>query len=187
MKQEGSANIVLITVIVAIIAIGGYMVFSKKSPSAPTTTQPQSINSQLNQQTPPPNISTGTTKPSNSVPVSYDKKIAVCYPKNEGCSACQPILNNSVQRVVETSRRFVNIPKDFFPKEISSYLTTVSGNATAGWISNGGLPGEGLAATPECWSTYYEFYGNGEVDLRVKSTQKGIPDYFVRFIVGPTQ
>lgn len=123
---------------------------------------------------------------SPSSPTSLDERIVACYPKNEGCSACQPILNDSVQQVVETSRRFVNVPKDFYPKEISSYFTTVSGNATAGWISNGGLPGEGLDATPGCWSTYYEFDGNGEVDLKVKSTKKGVPDYFVRFIVGPT-
>lgn len=114
-------------------------------------------------------------------------KIAACYPKNENCSACQLILNNSVQQIVETSRRFVNVPKDFYPKEIGSYFTTVSGNATAGFIGSGGLPGEGVNTTPDCWSTYFEFDGNGEVDLRVKSTKKGVPDYFVRFIVGPTQ
>ena len=183
MNQRGFANIVLIVVIVAIVTIGGYFVFSKKSAPTPTATQPQSANSQSNQQTPPPTVSTGTTQPPSSAPVSYEEKIAACYPKNEG----QPILNNSIQHVVETSRRFVNVPKDFYPKNISSQFSTVSGNATAGWISNGGLPGEGLDATPECWSTYYGFEGNGEVDLRVKSTVKNVPDYFVRFIVGPTQ
>jgi hypothetical protein len=63
----------------------------------------------------------------------------------------------------------------------------VSGNATTLWVSNGGLPGEGLDATPECWSTYFEFDGSGEVDLRVKSTKTDVPDYFVRFIIVPPQ
>ncbi|MBK5215872.1 MAG: hypothetical protein JJE53_03665 [Candidatus Pacebacteria bacterium] len=127
------------------------------------------------------------TSPVSSNITTYEEKLAACYPKNEGCSACQPLMNNSVQHVVETTRRFVNVPKDFYPKEIGSYFSTVSGNATAGYISNGGLPGEGLDATPECWSTYYEFDGNGEVDLKVKSTVKGVPDFFIRFIVSPTQ
>ena len=173
---------ILIVVILTLFAIGGYFVFSKKSP-LPS----QSTNSQPNQQVPPPITTTETASISSAVPTSYDEKIAACYPIREGCSACQPILTNSVQRVVETSRLFVNVPKDFYPKEISSYFTTVSGNATTLWVSNGGLPGEGLDATPECWSTYFEFDGSGEVDLRVKSTKTDVPDYFVRFIIVPPQ
>ncbi len=116
-----------------------------------------------------------------------DQKIAACYPPNEGCGACRPISNNSVQYMKETARQFINLPKDIYPyKNISSYFTTVSGNATAGYVSNGGLPGEGLEATPECWSTYFEFGGTGEVVLKVKSVIKGMSDYFVRFIVVPT-
>lgn len=126
MNQNGFANIILIIVIIAVVIIGGYFVFSQKSAPAPTTTQLQPTNSQSN----------------------YDEKIAAYYPKNEGCSACQPILNNSVQRVKETTRRFVNVPKDLYSKEISSYFATVSGNATAGWISSGGLPGKDLMRLP---------------------------------------
>jgi len=96
-------------------------------------------------------------------------------------------MNNSIHNLTDTTRIFINLPKDLYPKEISSYFSTVNGNATAGWISNGGLPGDGLDATPDCWSTYYEFDGEGEVDLRVKSTVKDTPDYFVRFLVSQTQ
>ena len=102
-------------------------------------------------------------------------------------SACNAIPYKSIQEVADTSRLFINLPKSIYPKDIISSFITVRGNATAGWVSNGGLPGEGLAATPECWSTYYEFDGNGEVDLRVKSTRKDMPDYFVRFFVGQGQ
>lgn len=117
---------------------------------------------------------------------SYDSKIAACYPAQPDCSACQPLLNGSTQYVGETERRFINLPKDLYPKNISSFFMTVKGSATAGWISNGGLPGEALAASAGCWSTFFEFDGNGEVDLRVRSTQGDVPDYFVRFIVGRT-
>lgn len=115
----------------------------------------------------------------------YAAAIIACYPKVAGSSASQPIPNNSVQYLKETSRHFINMPKNLYPKDISHSWTTVAGNATGGYVSNGGLPGEGLDATPGCWSTYVDFEGSGEVDLRVKSVVDGAPDYFVRFIVSP--
>jgi hypothetical protein len=116
-------------------------------------------------------------------PDQYAAAILACYPENTNGSAYQPVPNNSVQQVKETSRMFIKMPKDLYPKDILHSWTTVAGNATALYISNGGLPGEGLDATPGCWSTYFEFDGNGEVDLRVKSIASDAPDYFVRFIV----
>ena len=103
-------------------------------------------------------------------------------------AACKAFPNNSTQHVVETTRLFINTLKDMYPdKNISSNsenaFETVRGNATAGYISNGGLPGEAYEATPECWSTYIEFDGSGEVDLKVKSAVKDVPDYFVHFVV----
>lgn len=132
---------------------------------------------------------TPTTMPQPSTnKASYEGKIAACYPANPDCSACSPILNNSIQHVAATERRFVNTPKDIYPMEdISSQFVTVKGNATAGYVSNGGLPGKGMDAAPGCYSTYYEFDGEGEVDLRVKSPINDVPDYFVRFIVTPPQ
>ena len=98
-------------------------------------------------------------------------------------AACDPTLNNSVQHVRETTRIFISVPKDLYPKELFRYATTINGQATMGWISNGGLPGLAFARSPGCWSTYVEFDGGGEIDLRIPSIIIGVPDYYVRFIV----
>jgi len=124
-----------------------------------------------------------TTTDCNSLPAQ--NPILACYPQSPTGAEDTPIPNNSVQYVKETSRMFINMPKDLYPKDILHSWTTVSGNATAGYISNGGLPGEAEDAAPGCWSTYVEFEGSGEVDLRVKSIVEGAPDYFVRFTVSP--
>jgi hypothetical protein len=115
----------------------------------------------------------------------YTDAILACYNQNPGSDANKPIPNNSVQNVKETSRMFINMPKDLYPQDISRSWTSVSGNATGGYVSNGGLSGEAYGATQECWSTYVDFEGSGEVDLRVKSLVEGVPDYVVRFIVSP--
>ena len=99
--------------------------------------------------------------------------------------ACDSFTNNSIKQVAETSRLFIRLPKDIYPYvKDNVQIRTVNGNAAMGYVSNGGLPGQGLNSTPECWSTYYEFSGNGEVDLTVKSASAGISDYFIRFLVG---
>lgn len=105
---------------------------------------------------------------------------------NQKPAACPSIPNGSTQTVRETTRLFINIPKDVYPdKEHNLQFKTISGNATSGYISNGGLPGLAFEATEKCWSYYNEFDGIGEVDLTVKSAIKNIPDYSVRFIVVP--
>lgn len=101
---------------------------------------------------------------------------------------CGGIPNGSTQSVINTTRLFINLPKDVYPdKEHNLQFKTASGNATAGWISNGGPYGEGFGAEDNsgCWSYYYEFDGNGEVDLTVKNGIKNAPEYVVRFIVRP--
>ena len=75
------------------------------------------------------------------------------------------------------------MPKDLYLRDLKDSWTTVVGNATAGAV--GGGFGESVAATSGCWSSYVDFEGSGEVDLRVKSTVEGTPDYFVRFIISP--
>lgn len=100
---------------------------------------------------------------------------------------CGGIPNGSTQDITETTRLFINLPKDIYPdKEHNLQFKTVSGNATASWVSNGGPYGEGFGAegNPGCWSYYYEFDGDGEVDLTVKNATREAPDYHVRFIVG---
>jgi len=102
-------------------------------------------------------------------------------------TACKAIPNNSTQKIVETTRLFINLPKDIYPDEEHNFkFSTVSGNARAGRLDNCGSPGTGCQSTSECWSYYCQFDGNGEVDLHVKSAIKGMPDYFVRFIVSST-
>jgi hypothetical protein len=102
-------------------------------------------------------------------------------------ASCKAFPNNSTQNVIETTRLSINLPKDVYPGQEDNRLEfkTVSGTATAGWISNAGPVGQSYDATADCWSYYYEFDGNGEVDLTATSAIKGVPDYFVRFIVGP--
>jgi len=117
-------------------------------------------------------------------PDQYAAAILACYPKDAAGSASQPIPNNSIQYVKETSRVFVNMPKDLYPQDLQSSWTTVAGKATAGSVNEPGY-GESVAATPSCWSSYMDFEGSGEVDLHVKSIVEGVPDYFVRFIISP--
>lgn len=111
--------------------------------------------------------------------------ILACYHQESGSDANKPIPNNSVQYVKEASRMFINMPKDVYPEDLQYSWATVAGDATAGYVSNGGLPGEAEGAMPGCWSTYVDFEGSGEVDLRVKNVVEGASDYFVRFIVSP--
>lgn len=101
---------------------------------------------------------------------------------SEQLVACHSLPNGSVQNEIETSRMFINLPRALYPADVTGYFKTVQGDATAGYISNGGLPGNSLQATSNCSSTYFEFNGTGEVDLTVPSTS-GASAYSVRFIV----
>lgn len=99
-------------------------------------------------------------------------------------TACQSIANGSTQTVAETTRLYVNLPKDIYPADITGDFTTVQGDATGGYVSNGGLPGLADGAPDGCWSTYVDFEGNGEVDLHVAASSSAAPDYTVTFMVG---
>lgn len=106
-------------------------------------------------------------------------------PYEEKMTACLSLPNGSVQKIAETTRIFINLPRDVYPnRDYNLKFIIADGNATAGWISNAGPYGEAFQSTPDCWSYYYEFDGKGEIDLNVKSAINGMPDYFVRFIVG---
>ena len=99
-------------------------------------------------------------------------------------AACGSLPNASVQDEITTDRLFINLPKAYFDAEnISDRFTTVGGNATAGYVSSGGAPGNSIQETQGCWSTYYEFDGTGEVDLNVPGIASDTPPYVVRFIV----
>jgi len=88
--------------------------------------------------------------------------------------------NGSVYETRQTGRFFVRLPKDIYPFEDLEFVT-VSGDATAGWISNAGLPGQAYGSSPTCWSSYYELIGTGQLDITVKSAMEGVPNYSVRF------
>lgn len=99
---------------------------------------------------------------------------------------CGGIPNGSTQHIAETTRIFINLPRDIYPdKDHNLQFKTVSGNATEIWISNAGPYGEAFQSTPECWSYYYEFDGRGEVNLSAQAARGSAPGYFARFIVGP--
>lgn len=97
-------------------------------------------------------------------------------------AACGGLPNGSTQVATDTSRVFINLPKDVFPdKDHALSFATASGTAKALWVSNAGPYGQAFEATPDCWSYYYEFDGPGVIDL----TASGTKPYTVRFDVRP--
>lgn len=105
--------------------------------------------------------------------------------------ACGSLPNGSTTRVVQTTRMFINLPKDIYPTKI---LQITQYGATAGYISNGGPYGYAIGARgkPNCWSTYFEFNvipnnprKSGTVDIGSKSTIRGIPNYLIHLKVVP--
>ncbi|HEV8574298.1 MAG TPA: hypothetical protein VGR43_06265 [Dehalococcoidia bacterium] len=102
----------------------------------------------------------------------FDQKLA----------ACDAYPNGTTHEVTQATRFFFKLPKDVF-SDTSFRFATVSGTATAGWISNAGLPGRAYGATESCWSWYYEFIGSGEMDLIATSPVEGAPDYIVHFVL----
>ena len=97
-------------------------------------------------------------------------------------AACGSLPNGSTQTVTETSRMFVNIPKDLYP---DVNLQVVAHGATAGFVSNGGPYGSAIGSQgkPDCWSYYFEFDRAGTVDLTSKSGVPGVPDYSLHVVV----
>lgn len=93
---------------------------------------------------------------------------------------CGAVQGSSL-RVADTSRLFINLPKDLYPDK---QLLIVSKGATAGSISNAGPYGEAFGAQgrPNCWSYYFEFdlpagSASGQVELHSPSAVMGVPDY----------
>ena len=99
--------------------------------------------------------------------------------------ACDAFPNNSVQKIIETTRLKIKLPRYIYLHQQGSPLVfrTVNGNAQPLWISNAGPIGNAVGSTKECSVYYYEFDGTGEVDLSLKSSNNGTPNYFVRFII----
>ena len=103
---------------------------------------------------------------------------------------CGGIPNGSTQNITETTRLFINLPKDVYPnRDNNLQFKTVRGTATAGWVSNAGPYGEGFGTESNsgCWSYYYEFSGTGEVEVMAKAATTSTSDYSVHFIVHAIQ
>lgn len=104
---------------------------------------------------------------------------------DERLKSCGSIPNGATQEIAETSRLFINLPEDIYPLESRKF--TFNG-ATVGIITSGeGLPPENGSIEEflknKCVTRYYDFEGNGAVDLKVKSAVPGIPDYGIHFTV----
>ena len=99
--------------------------------------------------------------------------------------ACDAFPNNSIQKIVQTTRLKINLPRYIYLHQQGSPLVfkTVVGNAKSHGILNAGPIGDAVGSTKECSVYDYEFDGTGEVDLSLKSSNNGTPNYFVRFIV----
>lgn len=95
---------------------------------------------------------------------------------------CGGFANGRTITATETTRLFVNVPRDIYPSP-----TIEPHSGTMGYVSNGGPYGEAMGSQgkPNCWSTYFEFGGKGSVDLTAKSAKSGIKDYVVHFNVTP--
>lgn len=103
--------------------------------------------------------------------------------------ACGSIPNGASLTVVETTRVFINLPKDFYP---NIKLNVISHGATAASVSNGGAYGYAIGAQgrPNCWSYYLDFEltpnnktQSGTVDIGSKSAFKNVSNYLIHFKV----
>ena len=104
-------------------------------------------------------------------------------------AACGSLPNGSSTIVVQTTRMFINLPKDLYP---NINLEIAPQGATAGYISNGGPYGYAIGARGKlnCWSYYLDFElasdnqtQRGKVDIGSKSGVNGNADYLVHFNV----
>lgn len=102
---------------------------------------------------------------------------------------CGSIPNGASLTVVSTTRFFLFLPKDIYPR---LKLVVTSHGATAGSISNAGPDGyaQSKSAKSDCWSHYFEFdlspnnkTQGGKVDISSKSTFKTISNYIIHVTV----
>ena len=123
--------------------------------------------------TPLPTIARPTPQPYTYSPDTYQAQLASCHSDPNG----------STFQTRDTIRRFITIPRAIYQ---DGEFVKISGTAFAGYISNGGLPGYAVDGNADCWSTYYEFEGQGEVDSVAKSVLPEAPDYILHFTVTGT-
>lgn len=108
---------------------------------------------------------------------------------NKRLVQCGSIPNGASLTVVQTTRVFINLPKDFYP---NIKLNVISRGATAASVSNGGTYGHAVGAQgkPNCWSYYLDFEltpnnktQSGTVDISSKNAFKNVSNYLIHFKV----
>lgn len=137
----------------------------------------------------PTDITLPTVIPISGIPLQVNQTLINNNSQtlDEKIAECKGIKNGSNLSVSETSRIFFYLPKDIYPnKDANLHSFTVSGNASAGYISSAGPPGEAYGITQDCWSYYDEFDGEGVVNLTAPSAIKGYTDYHITVTVTKT-
>ncbi|HVW66135.1 MAG TPA: hypothetical protein VHA78_00205 [Candidatus Peribacteraceae bacterium] len=118
------------------------------------------------------NIPHQTTAPEVEV---MNARVAACNRTAGGQTISMPRSGSTVT-VLDTTRRFLTLPRDLYPEE---NVQVHEQNAMMGKISNGEF-----ASDPKspCWTHYYEFdvspgATEGKLAIVAKSTDPAIPDY----------
>ena len=102
---------------------------------------------------------------------------------------CGSLPNGSSLTVVETTRLFFALPKDYFP---NIKLSMSSHGASANYFSNAGAYGyaQNRAAKPGCWAYAFDFEltpnnktRTGTVDIGSKSAFNTVSNYLIHFKV----
>jgi len=104
-------------------------------------------------------------------------------------SACGAIPNGTSLPVVQTTRLFLFLPKDYFP---NIKLKITSHGASAGSVSSAGSYGYAQSANAKsgCWSYYLDFEltpsnksSSGTVDIGSTNVLKTLSNYLIHFKV----
>ena len=118
---------------------------------------------------------------SASTPTNADLQKRLAY--------CGSIPNGASLTIVNTTRLFIFLPKDLYPK---IRLIVKSNGATANYFSNAGAYGYAQTrdAKPGCWAYAFDFEFSpnnktqrGTVDIGSKSGYKTVSNYLIHFKV----
>lgn len=131
-------------------------------------------------------ISTVPPTPSLYEPVPMPARLGTAMRFDDQMRYCEAVPNGSERTVRDTSRMFVHLPLAYFPDADANTRgwRTISGNATAGYVSNGGRCSDNDIAQG-CWSCYFQFEGGGVVEYVATSSDRGVPPYRFRVTVEP--
>ena len=111
--------------------------------------------------------------------------VVYAMPFDDQMRYCEAVPSGTNASVRETSRLFIHLPLAFFPDADANMRgwRTLSGNTTAGYVSNGGRCA-GNDIVQGCWSCSFQFEGRGVVEYAATSTNGDVPPYRLRMTVG---